>query len=632
MHEILIEEFTPGDLSEGQAQQERNALVSCTPVQVPCDRCPQGFELTSNGVSKFLPAKTDESEKSKKTQYVTLNAVWVEADCTDLNGENPSKDVAFIRNGRTVLLNVSTSRFHERDGSLFYEMASAGIQIYVGSERDFLRYLQLFKPERTRKILYTTGWTDDALFALPDGSIFGSIAEQTDLRLDDHLTDPKLGAATSGTLEEWQDNVGKLCQGNSRLLFGVSAAFAAPMLKLLSIEGGGFNLRGPSSTGKTTAAKVAASVFGSPAFLKSMKSTANAFEATAAKHNDLPLIVDELAQAPIKDASDIVYLLANGKGKARATKSGGSRSIAVWSTLFFMTAEKSIADYLRLAKQELPAGVSVRCIDIPADTGKFGIFENLHQLQPEITNQGDESTQDKTLGAKFSALLLSGCEKFYGTAGQSFIRQLCSADKVGLRCEFESFEGEFGNGLMDPDSDGQIIRVLKRIALIAFAGEKATEWNVTGWAKGEAKCAGRNVFLDWLRERGSKESQEKLNLLEKVFAYFQTYRESRFPPFKQELENSRHYQQIAGYYDLPNGHFLVFPESFKEITAGFDRTFAEKILVAEGIITATPKKSRPRDASGKQFRAYQIKDVFKVEEATSRTIEAPKTGSRYASF
>ena len=48
---------------------------------------------------------------------------------------------------------------------------------------------------------------------------------------------------------------------------------------------------------------------------------------------------------------------------------------------------------------------------------------------------------------------------------------------------------------------GQVQRVRRRFALVAVAGELASETGITGWPKGEAIDAARAVFNAWLMVR-----------------------------------------------------------------------------------------------------------------------------------
>ena len=101
------------------------------------------------------------------------------------------------------------------------------------------------------------------------------------------------------------------------MIFALSTAFAAPILKILGEDSGGFNIKGNSSTGKSTALTVAASVWGSPKYLQQWKSTDNAMEAIANSYNNCLLCLDELGQVDGNIASDMIYMLANGSGKNR---------------------------------------------------------------------------------------------------------------------------------------------------------------------------------------------------------------------------------------------------------------------------------------------------------------------------
>ncbi len=86
---------------------------------------------------------------------------------------------------------------------------------------------------------------------------------------------------TQGTLIEWQIHVAKHCVGNSRLILAVSSAFAAMLLHHAGMESGGLHFVGESSIGKTTALRIAASVYGAPDYLHRWRATTNGIEALA---------------------------------------------------------------------------------------------------------------------------------------------------------------------------------------------------------------------------------------------------------------------------------------------------------------------------------------------------------------
>ena len=93
----------------------------------------------------------------------------------------------------------------------------------------------------------------------------------------------------SGSLEEWQERISRYCIGNSRMLFAVSTAFAASVMRLVDAECGIIQLIGLFSTGKSTLLRIAASVNGSRKSVRNWRSTANGLEGTIALHNELSL-------------------------------------------------------------------------------------------------------------------------------------------------------------------------------------------------------------------------------------------------------------------------------------------------------------------------------------------------------
>lgn len=174
-----------------------------------------------------------------------------------------------------------------------------------------------------------------------------------------------------GTLESWQKNVGRFAAGNSRLIFAVSTSFAGPLLELLDLQGGGFNVHGPTSVGKTTGVQVAGSVSGNPdKLVRSWRATENGLEAIAAEHNHLTLLLDEIKECPPKVVDQASYLLANGQGKQRATRTGGKQPPKTWRLLFLSTGEMPFIDYLKGYGITPKGGQEIRMIDIAANTGK----------------------------------------------------------------------------------------------------------------------------------------------------------------------------------------------------------------------------------------------------------------------
>ena len=168
-------------------------------------------------------------------------------------------------------------------------------------------------------------------------------------------------------------------------MLSVCAALAPPLLDLVEAESGGMHLRGSSSIGKTTALRVAGSVWGgggAHGYIRSWRATDNGLEGVALAHCDALLCLDELSQVAPQAAAEVAYMLANGQGKARAGRTGAARSAKAWRVLFLSTGEIGLADKIGedpRSRKRLMAGQEVRVIDLPADAGAgLGLFEELH--------------------------------------------------------------------------------------------------------------------------------------------------------------------------------------------------------------------------------------------------------------
>jgi putative DNA primase/helicase len=192
-----------------------------------------------------------------------------------------------------------------------------------------------------------------------------------------------------GTLKEWKKEIGRLCAGNSRLMFVLSLACTGPILPLVTgPHGGGFQLSGPPESGKTSAALVAGSFWGCHAserrdqgFAESWHSTAGKVEITALAHNDAFLILDETKRAGHNDKAraetvvSVSFSLAERTEKERLTNSGSARS---WRLYFLSTSNCTVAELARRGGVDVDDAVLGRLFDIPCPSAGLGIYEQLH--------------------------------------------------------------------------------------------------------------------------------------------------------------------------------------------------------------------------------------------------------------
>jgi len=418
-------------------------------------------------------------------------------------------------------------------------------------------------------------------FVLP-GETIGSIGKESVI-----LPDPGDGApdySRSGTLQDWQKQIGHYSIGNSRLIFAVSLPLAAALLPLTGAEGGGFNIVGRSGDGKTTALHVAASVAGPPAGqIKTCDNTANAFESTAAQHNDACLLMDELGQAHPEQIGQVVYKLAGGIGRGRADQHGNARERRQWRILFLTSGEIDLATMTASAGKKSFTGQELRLADIEADAGQnMGIFETLHDMEQP---------------AALADHLRAAAAQYHGVVLHEYLIKLVAemnnpeqrADRLRWIADTQA---KFMAFAVPPAAAGQVHRVAKRFALVASGGELASLYGLTGWNQGEVIDAVLTCFNSWLQRRGTAGQGEVEQLLAQVREFFERHGESRFTSMdsksRQPTPNRAGFRRaVTRGMDTDNtvNEYYVLPQNFKkEVCIGFETTWAAKVLVEKKLL------------------------------------------------
>lgn len=465
------------------------------------------------------------------------------------------------------------------------------LKIYLTDSESTARY----------RLIKNTGWRGKDVFVLP-ASVIGTPGEQLKLITDGHKNE----YTCSGTLQDWQDHIARYCVGNDRLILGVSLALAGPLLEKIGLENGGIHLLGQSSTGKSTIAKVASSVWGGSDFMKNWRMTDNALEFLAASRNDTHLGIDELNQADTTKAGRMNYLLGNGEGKTRSSASGGYRKAVKWRLLVLSTGEKGFAECAEESKGRYKAGQEVRMVELPAcgEGYAYGAFQNDHGLGG---------------GKGLSEYLNASVHSYYGTPAISFLEKLVQLPSDQIKELFKTLSDRMHDGLYQPD--GQVSRVAKRFGLIATAGVLAIRFGILPWDQEETIAAIKRCFDEWVRARGGQTSHEETALLEQVKLFMEQYAESRFPVVPScscsgqdnTLLIPSFHGQMAGYKrmrDDESWEYLIFPGVMKkEICKGVPFQFAKTILCKHGWLL-DKKAPSIRFSPSDQRRVYQMTSQF----------------------
>lgn len=488
------------------------------------------------------------------------------------------------------------------------ELAAGGLQLSsaYGLRNALVRYLSEATSDLRARGVDKTGWypcEDGYVFVLP-GQAVGESHEAVRYQAE------TLSRAytVAGTADGWRTEVAALCAGNSRCVLALCAGFASMILEFSGLESGGINIKGSSSTGKTTALAAAASLFGSPSYVNRWRATVNGIESLAALHNDTLLILDELAQVDPKEAGEIAYMLANGQGKQRSARTGSAKPRQSWRLLFLSAGEIGLAQHMADGGKKAKAGQEVRLVDVQADAGRgLGLFDTLHGY---------------TNGAALSTAIKAGAAAHHGHAVLAFAAVLSeSASELPnfVKHEIQLFVREC---LPADESGGQVHRVCERFALLAVAGELATANDITGWQPGEALHAVKRCFTEWLSARGSSTNAEPGAMVEAVRSFISKHEEARFTDLDAIGGNYRVCINRAGWRKKADAGYEYFidPGIFSsEVCAGFDVPAVCKVLADAGFLESGIESGKVRYSIKRRWGGDGGRRVYVVN---SKILEA----------
>ena len=520
------------------------------------------FEIDNRGVW-WVNVRTDKDGDIIESEPLLLS------DPIDIIGTGQDNDGAYYRiikfkdkitrQQKTAALpqaEIAGGKCWERLG--FYGLF---IESNPTKRRKLADYLQKEGSQTAFTITDRAGWHEDS-YIMPSGETITATDKDPAIIYNGDTSQAK-AYQPNGELTDWQQNIARYAVGNSRLCLALGASFAAPLLSLLNEESGGFHLMGDSSDGKTTAAKVALSVWGKPSgSLLSWSGTKIGFSNTAAARNDGLLVLDEIGQASPHVIGDTVYSVMNGINKVQGAKQGGNRALSRWKVMMFSTGEKTPDSILKHHKGDWNAGQAARLPSIRA-AAQYGIYDTLHGFED---------------GALLSEHIAQSTEKYHGTAGRLFIRQLLDDLEQAKQQATERMAAFMAT---IPELSGQARRVAKRFAIAAAALELAAP--VTGLPVGVGMAGVKKCFDEWLEANGAGKHEDRRIIEQAEDFIAQHALGTRFMEWSDKSTNKDH----AG-YRKQEGEKLelwvirrVFAD---EIAQSFDEAKVCRVLADNGLL------------------------------------------------
>lgn len=365
----------------------------------------------------------------------------------------------------------------------------------------------------------------------------------------------------AGSLQSWQNEVAALAMGNPILIVALAAAFAGPLLSFAKAAPIGLNFYGATSSGKSTALRVMASVYDDPTTLQTWNATRTAIELMAREANDSLMILDEFPSRPERWHVETLMTLGNGVGRSRSDLSLSLKRAVGIRTVLASAAEKSVRQFLREAGISPPDGMAVRMIDIPVRRWTHGLFEDLH---------GHSDAR------MFSMALCDAAARNHGLAGTAFISSLLLHDaflrkKLGpsITSSYNSLVGQ----LQLAEVPAEVGRVLHAFALINIAAILAIHVGILPWQKEAVREAIVDVARVWLADWNGEVSQRSRLIAERIHADHNSFIEFGAPGGSPETDTG---------WRTPDWYH-VLPAAFDRY-AGAQPQNAARDLEADGIL------------------------------------------------
>ncbi|AOE87953.1 DUF927 domain-containing protein [Pseudomonas sp. TCU-HL1] len=440
-----------------------------------------------------------------------------------------------------------------RPDAILAVLLSMGLNVNYKRRNRICQYIAAQHPTHRVFAATSTGWYTPKLFVMPRERIGegDAIYQAEAANCDDYRK--------GGTLDGWKSSIGARCEGNPLLVLSVCASLAGPLLYPVQRQGGGFHIIGDSSTGKSSAILAGASVWGhGDDFKRTWRATGNGLEGIASQRNDTLLALDEIGEADPREIGAVVYAMANGTGKARASRTGAARAAKRWRVILLSSGELGLSALMAEGGKRCRAGQEIRLLDVPARR-IYGAWDNLHGMAG---------------GREFSDAIQRASVTHYGHAGPEFIRQLLASGEVGKLPEWlAAMVNKY------PSTSGQESRAAERFALVALAGELAIKFGLLPLPAGHVQAALLDLFDLWCAGRGDGPSENR-QILKSIADFIARHGDTRFSRVDDRHGEAR---DRAGYWeDLPSGRLYLFNRpGLEEAAKGYD--LARVVLALDSV-------------------------------------------------
>ena len=329
------------------------------------------------------------------------------------------------------------------------------------------------------------------------------------------------------------------------------------------------NLWGDTGKGKTVAIMLATSVWAYPGgndYITDPKSTVTALELRLDFLNNLPMMIDDMAQLKDRcggDFSELVYMLCSGKGKDRANAALGLNKSTTWRNAILTNGEHS------LVTETMQGGAINRIIDVEMDEGY--IFPN-------------------------GNLVVETIKQNYGFCGRRFVDVV---NEMGMS-RIKEIQQDFLSKINARSKELGVEKEEKQslpMSILLTADKLATEYIFE-----DGEYLDFNTCVDLLKNKGEVSENDR------AYEFIMSEVAINMNKFKPDLRTGEYKGEMWGL--IENGYVVILKNAFNRICE--KGNFSSKSFLSwadkQGLIeTAKGRKDKQKRLDGSLSWCYFIK-------------------------
>jgi len=291
------------------------------------------YVCTPKGV--FLFQERFSRKKSRKNlKLITSSPVWVSRKFVSVEGET-AFEIAYLVEKKLRKIVVPRTILLDKK-ALNAVVDADSFPVTSANFKDFVAYLsEIEKFAEISVFSRQCGWIDGE---------FVPYSRKIKFHPEQGFEQFQKAFSQTGNLEKQLELIRFLLAHPHALLVAVTG-LVPPLLRIIGAPSFTLDISGRSTTGKTTALKVAASFWGNPQILVSPWNATRIFiEKLTAFLCDTPIFLDDSQESSQDAIQKVLYSIANEAGRGRANPAGVQK-IRRWKTVLLSTGEQPVWEY-----------------------------------------------------------------------------------------------------------------------------------------------------------------------------------------------------------------------------------------------------------------------------------------------